>query len=122
MLSLPGVTLPDVDPARVASVGPGAMVIRVRHAQDIDAERFEGDWDWATTTFHIRSLAEAEDPRRQIVADVSWPTHEERITLGDADGELVIPCPSTTTRVVVSVDAVDAAGGPDVVWVDLVAG
>ncbi len=118
MLSLPGVELPELDGETVASVGPGAMVIRVRHAQDVDGGRFEGDWDWATATFHLRSLVEYEDTNRQIVADVSWPTEDERITLGDADGELVIPCPSTTTRVVVSVDT---PGVAEVVWVDLVA-
>ncbi|MGH3327930.1 MAG: hypothetical protein ACRDPT_09105 [Streptomycetales bacterium] len=26
-------------------VGDGVVAIGVRHAQDIDAERFEGDWD-----------------------------------------------------------------------------
>lgn len=41
-------------------IGDGVVAIGVRHAQDIDAERFEGDWDWATATFPVRSLGQEE--------------------------------------------------------------
>lgn len=101
-------------------VGDGVVAIGVRHAQDIEAERFEGDWDWATATVHVRSLAQDEPVDRHVLCDIVIATSDETITLGDADGMLVIPAPSSQTRVVVSTDEVDLTG-LERVWVDLVA-
>jgi hypothetical protein len=36
---------PEIESGRVTAVGERAITLRVRHAQDIDADRFEGDWD-----------------------------------------------------------------------------
>lgn len=94
-------------------------MIAVRHAQDIEAERFEGDWDWATATFHVRSLTQVEATVRQGICDVVLPTEDDKLALGDADGEVVLPCPSTKTRVIISTDNVDSTG-LETVWVDLV--
>lgn len=41
---------------QAVSVGEGVIAIGVRHAQDIEADRSEGDWDWATAVIQIRSL------------------------------------------------------------------
>lgn len=105
---------------QAVAVGNGVIAIGVRHAQDIDAERFEGDWDWATATFHVRSLGQMEPTERDILCDVLVATPNETVSLGDADGMVVIPAPSLQTRVVVSTDDVDLTG-LDQVWVDLIA-
>ena len=101
-------------------LGDGVVAIGVRHAQDIDAERFEGDWDWATATFHVRSLGQAEPVERHVLCDIVIATPNESVSLGDADGMVVIPAPSVQTHVVVSTDDVDLTG-LDQVWVDLIA-
>lgn len=101
-------------------VGDGVVAIGVRHAQDIDAARFEGDWDWATATFHVRSLGQADPGERHVLCDIVIATPNESVSLGDADGMIGIPAPSLQTRVVVSTDDVDLTG-LDQVWVDLIA-
>jgi hypothetical protein len=111
--------VPERMDGRVVSVGDTVIAIGVRHAQDIDAERFEGNWNWATATFHVRALIEAQRVERHVVCDVVLPTAEARIILGDADGEVVLPTPSNLTRVIVSTDDSDPAG-LETVWIDLV--
>lgn len=96
------------------------VALSVRHAQDIEAERFEGDWDWATATIHLRSLVEEERTDRHVLCDIVIATPEETLSIGDADGMVVIPAPSLRTRLIVSTDDVDATG-LETVWVDLVA-
>lgn len=102
------------------SVGRDVVALRVRHAQDIEADRFEGDWDWATATIHVRSLVQEEAAHRQVLCDTIIATSRETVSLGDADGMLVIPAPSVRTRLIVSVEAVEPSG-LEAVWVDLVA-
>lgn len=101
-------------------VGDGVVAIGVRHAQDIDAERFEGDWGWATATVRVRTLGQEEPVERHVLCDIVIATPNETISLGDADGMVVIPAPSSRTRVVVSTDEVDLTG-LERVWVNLVA-
>lgn len=115
----PSEDVPDREAGRVVSANDKGIAIAVQHAQDIDADRFEGDWDWATTTFHVRALAEAQTVARHVVCDVILPTANEQISLGDADGYLLLPAPSTRTRVIASTDDVDPAGLKQV-WIDLV--
>jgi hypothetical protein len=118
VLGKPKGSHPELNEAEVVSVGEDAIVISVRHAQDIEAERFEGDWDWVTVTFRLRALTEAEPVERTVVFDGVLATDDARLSLGDADGEIILPCPDRATRVVVSTDEVDRAG-LDRVWVDL---
>lgn len=105
---------------QAAVVGDGVVAINVRHAQDIDAERFEGDWDWTTATFHIRCLRQAEPVAGHVLCDVVIATPNETVALGDAGGMVVIPAPSLRARLIVSTDEVDLTG-LERVWVDLVA-
>jgi hypothetical protein len=100
--------------------GDGVVAIGVRHEQDIDAERFEGDSDWATATFHVRSLRHEEPVERHVLCDVVIATPSETVAVGDADGMVVIPAASVRTRVAVSTDEVDPTG-LERVWADLVA-
>lgn len=119
-LGEPSEDVPNREQGQVVSVNQNGIAIAVRHAQDIGADRFEGDWDWATATFHVRVLTEAEAVERDVVCDFVLAAVDEQLPLGDADGYLQLPSPSTSTRVIVSTDYVDAAGLKNV-WVDLVA-
>ncbi len=105
---------------RVVALGRDVVTLRVRHAQDIGADRFEGDCDWATATIHVRSLAREEPTTRQVLCDTVIATANETVSLGDADGMVVIPAPSVRTRLIVSADNADPTG-LETVWVDLVA-
>jgi hypothetical protein len=109
----------DFDKSVVATARD-VVALSVRHAQDIEGDRFGGDWDWATATIHLRSLTEADRTERQVLCDLVIATPQETVSLGDADGMLSIPAPSLRTRLIVSADVVDLAG-LEKVWVDLVA-
>ena len=98
----------------------GVVTLRVRHAQDIEADKFEGDWDWATATIHMRSLVVGEQTERQVLCDLVIATPQETVSVGDADGMMLIPTPSTRTRMIVSADQTDPTG-LETIWVDLVA-
>ena len=120
VLGDPLAEVPAALDGQAVAVGDGVITIGVRHAQGIDAERFEGDWDWATATFHVRSFGQAEPVERHVLCDIVIATPNESVSLGDADGMVVIPAPSLRTRVVVSTDEVDLTG-LDQVRVDLIA-
>jgi hypothetical protein len=104
----------------VVAIGRDVVTLSVRHAQDIEADSFEGDWDWATATIYVRSLAHEEATERHVLCDTVIATSRETVSLGDADGMVVIPAPSARTRLIVSADEVDPVG-LETVWVDLVA-
>jgi hypothetical protein len=111
--------VPDVQPEQAVTIGESGLVILVRHAQDIETEGSEGDWEWATATIHVKTLAQAESTPRPVLCDVVLNTPNYRLGIGDADGEVILPCPGTgRTRLVVSADDV-GEGGLDEVWVDL---
>lgn len=105
---------------RGVAVGRDVIALSVRHAQDIEADRFEGDWDWATGTIHVRSLVHEEPTERHIMCDTIIDTRQEVVSIGDADGMVVVPAPSARTRLIVSADEIDPTGLATV-WVDLVA-
>ncbi len=73
--------VPDRIEGRSVAVGTDVLAIGVRHAQDIDADRYEGDWEWATATFHVRSLVEAEDALGEVLCDVVLQIDDERLSL-----------------------------------------
>lgn len=102
------------------AVGRDVIVLKVHHAQDIEAERFEGGWDWATATIHVRSLTQPEVTDRRLLCDEVIHAWRETVSLGDADGMLVIPTPSSRIRVVVTTQETHPHG-LDEAWVDLVA-
>ncbi|HYI22378.1 MAG TPA: hypothetical protein VEX62_07050 [Candidatus Limnocylindrales bacterium] len=120
VLGDPQAEVPTEFDGRSIAVGRDVVALSVRHAQDIDADKFEGDWDWATATIHVRSLAHEEAIDRQVLCDIVVRTSRELVSLGDADGMVVIPAPSARTRLIVSANEVDSTG-LETVWVDLVA-
>ena len=105
---------------RAVATARNVVAVSVRHAQDIQIDKFEGDWDWATATIHLRSLVNEERTERHVLCDTIILTPQETLSVGDADGMVVIPAPSVRTRLIVSTDEVDSAG-LETVWVDLVA-
>jgi hypothetical protein len=110
--------VPDVDPNALVSIGPSGAVILVRHAQDSN-ETFDDEIVWATAALHIRHLVEVEKPVRAVAADFVMNTPSFDLSVGDADGDVLIAGLNATTRVVVTVaDLGDHS--PDDVWIDLV--
>ena len=79
---------------RAVAVGRDVIALSVRHAQDIEADKFDGDWDWATATIHVRSLAQEEATEKRILCDTVIGTGRNVVSVGDADGMVVIPAPS----------------------------
>ena len=99
--------VPEIQPEQAVTIGESGLVILVRHAQDTEAEVSEGDWKWATATIHVKTLAEAESASRPVLCDFVLNTPTCRLGIGDADGEVILPCPGTgRTRLVVSADDV----------------
>lgn len=120
MLGDPRAEAPTKLDGQPVALGHDVIVLSVRHAQDIDADQVDGDWDWATATVHLRSLAQEEPTDRRVLCDTVIATGQESLSLGDADGMLVIPAPSIRTRLIVSAESFGPAGLATV-WVDLVA-
>jgi hypothetical protein len=56
ILSAPGAAVPESMDQSLVTATLEALVIKVRHAQDVDTEVLEGDWDWATATIRVRNL------------------------------------------------------------------
>ncbi len=120
VLGDPRAEVPTEFDGHAVAMARDVVTVSVRHAQDIEAERFEGDWDWATATIHLRSLVREERTERHVLCDTVISTPEETVSIGDADGMLVVPAPSLRTRLKVSTDVVDPTG-LTTVWVDLIA-
>lgn len=120
VLGDPLAEVPTVFNGRAVAMGLDVVALSVRHAQDIAADRLEGAWEWATATIHVRSLASEDATVRHVLCDTIVVTSGGTVSLGDADGMLIIPVPSGHTRLIVSVNEVDTTG-METVWVDLVA-
>lgn len=107
--SAPGAAVPETLEASLVTATADALVVKVKHAQDIEGEVFEGDWDWATASIHVRSLSEFNPADESFAFQglLLLPTGE--LTTGDADGEMRLNDLSNPSRVRVYVnDATDA--------------
>jgi len=93
-------------------------VIKVRHAQDIDSEVFEGDWDWATATIHVRSLVEFDNIQGELLYEGELVLPEGKLAVGDADNEVVVNDLGANTRVRVLARDPEPTGLAEV-WIDL---
>lgn len=120
VLGDPKAEVPTESSGAGVAIGRNVVTLSVRHAQDIDGDKFEGEWDWATATIHLRSLVQSEKTARHVLCDIVIATPGEAVSLGDADGMVVIPVPSPRTRLIVCTDDVDPTG-LETVWIDLVA-
>lgn len=110
ILSAPDAEIPEQLDAALVTGSPGCLVVKVRHAQDIDADVFEGDWDWATATLHLRSVAHREEPTGAVLYEGILELPDGRLTVGDADSEVVLNDLPKQVRVLVQSDAADSTG------------
>lgn len=97
--------LPDIDPNQLVTADEHGIIALVRHAQDI--ESFDDDLEWAESEVTVRLLpndAVPADGRREIYRGVLI-TPSGRISIGDADGDVLHPAHHGSTLVVVSVSA-----------------
>ena len=79
--------------------GPGCLVVKVRHAQDIEAEVFEGDWDWATATIRVRSLTDFDEPDGVVLFEGVLDLPDGCLSVGDGDSEVTVNDLSVRSRV-----------------------
>lgn len=118
-----GSLIPDVDPERAVSANENGIIALIRHAQDIEVL---DELDWAEVEVLVRLLAEAERPapdRREVFRGrLKTPTG--RISVGDADGEVVHPTHQGWTEVIVTVasDVNVTDLSPDALRIDLLPG
>lgn len=118
-----GGLIPDVDPERPVSANENGIIALIRHAQDVDSL---DEFDWAEVEVLLRFLTEAEPaaPDRRELYRGRLKTPTARISVGDADGEVVHPAHQGWTEVVVTVasdvNATDLS--PDAIRIDLLPG
>jgi hypothetical protein len=103
ILSAPGAAVPETLDASPVTATGDALVVKVRHAQDIDTAVFEGDWDWATATIRVRYLADLPESGESVVYDGVLHLVDGRLSIGDADGEVTFNSLDDVTRVRVQV-------------------
>jgi hypothetical protein len=118
IVSTPNAAVPETLEPTLVTATPDALVIKVRHAQDIEAEVFEGDWDWATAAIHVRSLTEFDQTQEPTVFEglLQLPTGD--LSIGDADSEVRLTDLSNPSRVRVYA-ASDSDFGATSVRIDL---
>lgn len=114
--------LPDLDPEKAVTSNEHGIVALIRHAQDIDL--FEGEFDWAEAQVLVRLLTQAEPPsadRREVFRGRLMIANG-RISVGDADGEVVHPAHEGWNELIVTVasDVAVSDLSPEELRVDLV--
>lgn len=88
MLGDPQAEVPTEFNGRAVATARDVVTLSVRHAQDIEADTFEGDSDWATATIHLRSLVAVEATGRHVLCDTVIATPRETVAVGGADGNV----------------------------------
>lgn len=105
--------VPDVDSDAPVTIGQAGFCLLVRNASDVD-----GDEGPARVTIHVDQPAALARPLRSVVVDLELVTPSGSLSIGDADGEILVPVPGSRTRVVVSHHD-DEWNQPDEAWIDL---
>jgi hypothetical protein len=116
-----GGAIPDVKPGRAVTGDEHGLIALVRHAQDV--ESFAEESEWAEAEVLVRLLpddAPESADRREIYRGVLH-TPSGRVSVGDADSEVIHPAHPGWTRIVVTVDAEVPQDdlSPDAIRVDL---
>ncbi len=110
---------PPAPSESLVTIGTGALVLRLHHAQD--GSSVEGEPSLATATCHVRVVT--DDPSyadRTLLCDVVLETPSGKLSLGDGAEAVVIEAGGAPRhRLVVSAEQLRAAG-LDEVWVDVV--
>jgi hypothetical protein len=110
--------LPDGMGTSLVVANSHAVVVKVRHAQDVDLPAFEDDGDWMTAIVHVRSLTEFDQVVGRVLYDGSLSLPDGRLTVGDADHELVVNDLDPETLIRVRTLDVEATGLAEV-WLHL---
>lgn len=114
IVSTPSAMVPETLSQSLVTATPDALVIKVRHAQDIDAEAFEGDWDWATATIRVRSLTDFEDTAEPPIYEGVLRLTNGQLAIGDADSKVTFNDLDKQTRVRVHAAKESDFGATDV--------
>lgn len=115
-------SLPDVNPQQPVTGNDVGVIALVRHAQDV--ESFEGDYDFAEAEVTVRLLSAADKTdmcsRREIYRG-RLVAAKGRLSVGDADEDVVISAHQGPNDVVVTVDGNVSEGdlSPEAIRVDL---
>lgn len=107
-----GGQIPDVDPTNLVSSNDHGIVASIRHAQDVDS--FAGEFDWAEAEVVVRLLPHEErlaTTRREVFRGAIL-VPGGRISIGDADSDVIHAAHRGWNQLIVTVD-------PDVQVTDL---
>lgn len=108
IVSAPGAAVPETLADSLVTATAEALVIKVRHAQDIEAEVFEDDWQWSTSTIRVRYVADLEVTTDEVIFDGILRLPDGRLAIGDADSEVILNDLDVATQVrVVALDRSD---------------
>ncbi|GAB3871994.1 hypothetical protein [Terrabacter terrigena] len=116
-----GGDIPEVHPNALVTANDHGVIVLVRHAQDIPS--FDGNFDWAESEVMVRllpaSAATRTDRREVFRGRLSVPSG--RISMGDADDEVVHSAHSGLNEVVITVarDVDESDRSPDAIQIDL---
>lgn len=108
----------DVDPDAPVTITPTGLDVKVRHAQEYDYAN--GEKGPAVTAMHIARPDKDVPPHRAVVVQATLDTPTRSLSIGDADGEILVPTPGARTRVVISHGDAESYS-PDQVWIELYA-
>ena len=114
ILGAPGAALPEELGPGVVTANRDTLVIKVKHAQDISAEVFEGEWDWAIATVRVRCIPSVEDAGERPEFEGSLILPGGRLEIGDADSHITVDDLDTRTTVKIFVEAPSDAGASEV--------
>jgi hypothetical protein len=114
IVSAPGAAVPETLEPSLVTATRDALIIKVKHAQDIEAEVFEGGWDWATASIHVRSLTEFNPADESVVFEGLLRLPDGLLTIGDADSQVRLNDLSNPSRVRVYADDASDAGAASV--------
>lgn len=108
--------LPEFVPDSLASVNQSGLVVRIRHAQDV--EDFDESFAEATITvsFHAEPVEPAQG--RHFVCTGKLSTPGGTLSVGDADMDVVVPAVTGVTNILVSVADPDDRS-PEHIWLDI---
>lgn len=113
----PAATPPTPTEALV-TIGTGAVVLRLHHAQDV--QRVDGEESLATATCHVRVYEVAPATERTLLCDVVLETPSGKLSLGDGAEAVVVEAGGALRhRLLVSADSLRSTG-LDEVWLDVV--
>lgn len=73
VVAAPGAVGPETLDGSLVTATAEALVIKVQHTQDIDAELFEGDWERPTAMIRARDVADLEDAVETVIDEGGPP-------------------------------------------------